>query len=463
MSSTTRAAQYVRMSTEKQDLSVGMQMATNAAYALERGYTLVRTYEDLGISGISIDRREGLKALLADVLAGAADFTVVLVYDVSRLGRFQTPDEAAQYEFICADARVRIEYCAEPFGNDTSAINTLLKGLKRTMAAEYSRELSARIKGVRKRLIEQGFWPNGMPGYGLRREVVTKSGKVLGVLGAGERKFPATHARIIWGPPEEVAVVRRIYRMFTRDKMGLTAFADRLNREGIPAERGRWSFWIVETILINPKYAGRLLSWSVVPRIGAHPVHLPRDQWTYRPAPFPPMISKALYAKAQEERARRRTVPTDEALLDDLRAILARHGRITRRLVRQEARSAISVYLCRFRSMVNAYKLAGYQPSDRVLDAWNRQLGARHYGGQWRPALSDEEMIGPLRALLLREGCITRKLMRADPGVVNPSQYQCRFGNLLTAYQLAGYHPPARQLKLLQRGLPSDHASRQPL
>jgi DNA invertase Pin-like site-specific DNA recombinase len=40
-----------------------------------------------------------LKCLLDDVQSGRADFNTVLVYDVSRWGRFQDADESAYYEY----------------------------------------------------------------------------------------------------------------------------------------------------------------------------------------------------------------------------------------------------------------------------------------------------------------------------------------------------------------------------
>jgi DNA invertase Pin-like site-specific DNA recombinase len=37
----------------------------------------------------------------------------VLVYDVSRWGRFQDIDESAHYEFVCKQAGIKVAYCAE--------------------------------------------------------------------------------------------------------------------------------------------------------------------------------------------------------------------------------------------------------------------------------------------------------------------------------------------------------------
>ena len=55
---------------------------------------------------------------------------VVLVYDVSRWGRYQDTDEAAHYEFLCKRAGVPIHYCAEQFPNDGSVPAAILKALK---------------------------------------------------------------------------------------------------------------------------------------------------------------------------------------------------------------------------------------------------------------------------------------------------------------------------------------------
>jgi len=62
-----RAAQYVRMSTERQDYSIPNQLAAIEAYALLHNFEIVRTYSDPGKSGIDLARRPGLQKLLSDV------------------------------------------------------------------------------------------------------------------------------------------------------------------------------------------------------------------------------------------------------------------------------------------------------------------------------------------------------------------------------------------------------------
>src|SRR6185369_118178 len=96
-----RAAEYVRMSTEHQQYSTDNQAAAIRRYAEQRGYAIVRTYADEGKSGLNLAGRQALQQLLSDIEEGRADFTALLVYDVSRWGRFQDPDEAASYELRC--------------------------------------------------------------------------------------------------------------------------------------------------------------------------------------------------------------------------------------------------------------------------------------------------------------------------------------------------------------------------
>ena len=92
-----------------------------------------------------LDGRDALKRLIDDVQNGTADFTTILVYDVSRWGRFQDADESAYYEYICKRAGISVQYCAEQFENDGSPVSTIVKGVKRAMAGEYSRELSVKV------------------------------------------------------------------------------------------------------------------------------------------------------------------------------------------------------------------------------------------------------------------------------------------------------------------------------
>jgi len=129
------------MSTDLQKYSTENQLHTIRRYAEQRGFTIVRVFEDSGRSGLRMDGRDGLQSLMLEVQSGAAGFQAILVYDVSRWGRFQDADEGAYHEHVCSRAGIRVHYCAEQFDNDGSIGSILLKNVKRVMAGEYSREL----------------------------------------------------------------------------------------------------------------------------------------------------------------------------------------------------------------------------------------------------------------------------------------------------------------------------------
>src|SRR5262249_48236155 len=66
--------------------------------------------------------------------------------------------------------------------------------------------------------------------------------------------------RLVLGPDDEVAVVRRIFREYADTLAGFRAIADRLNAEGVPPPRGKsWGTNTIKRILRNPVYLGRLV------------------------------------------------------------------------------------------------------------------------------------------------------------------------------------------------------------
>src|SRR5579859_1910837 len=126
------AARYLRMSTDRQQYSFLNQAELMAKFAECHGFRVIKTYEDPAKSGLSFRKRVGLQMLIKDVVSGLADYRAILVYDVSRWGRFQDIDEAAHYEFLCKAAGIPVHYCAEMFANDGSLSSVILKSLKRT-------------------------------------------------------------------------------------------------------------------------------------------------------------------------------------------------------------------------------------------------------------------------------------------------------------------------------------------
>jgi DNA invertase Pin-like site-specific DNA recombinase len=208
------AAQYLRASSEHQQFSTMNQSQAIAQYARDNNLQVVQTYVDEAKSGLVLKHRPGLQQLLRDVVSGSVPYRAILVYDVSRWGRFLDTDESAHYEFLCKSSGVPVHYCAEIFGNDCSLPNLIMKAVKRSMAGEYSRELSIRVHRGIERIVRNGFRTGGQPGYGLRRMLVAADGSKKQQLARNERKSIASD-RVVYelGPPEEVQCVRHIYEM----------------------------------------------------------------------------------------------------------------------------------------------------------------------------------------------------------------------------------------------------------
>lgn len=357
-----RAATYVRMSTEGQKYSTDHQRARIHRYASEEGLQIVKEYVDEARSGLDIKRRAGLLSLMTDVQSGQADFETILVYDVSRWGRFQDIDEAAYYEHACRREGVRVIYCAEQFSVDGTPFDALLKSIKRTMAAEYSRELSVKVFDAQCRFIRAGFKQGGHAGYGLRRLAITENGTPRRVLEYGEAKGAVTdRVVIILGPDDEIATVRRVYHLYVDQNMSVPGIVRVLNDERIISEFGRpWTAHMVNSLLTNTKYCGALSYNRRSCKLSRPREDNPPDKWVVNHEAIDPLIPRALFEAAQIERAKRvRRYPPDE-LLDLLRSCHRRHGRINASIIAADPLLPDPQLFKRaFGSLILAYDAAG--------------------------------------------------------------------------------------------------------
>jgi DNA invertase Pin-like site-specific DNA recombinase len=379
---TIRAAQYVRMSTEHQQYSTENQAEIIRQYAAERGLEIVRTYADQGKSGLSIGGRDALKRLIDDVQSGGADFTIILVYDVSRWGRFQDADESAYYEHICRRAGITVQYCAEQFENDGSPISTIVKGVKRAMAGEYSRELSVKVFTGQGHLVELGYHQGGAAGYGLRRMLIDQNRTPKSALARGEHKSIQTDRVIlVLGPPEEVATVQRIYRLFVEEGKAEREIAAILNIEGIPSDLARpWTRGTIHQVLISEKYIGNNVWNRTSFKLKKKRVVNPPDMWIRANGVFEAIVDPALFARARaiiDERSRRLS---NEEMLNGLRRLFEQHGYLSGLIIdEQEDLPSSGAYQSRFGSLLRAYALVGFTPDrDYRYVEINRTLRQMH-------------------------------------------------------------------------------------
>jgi DNA invertase Pin-like site-specific DNA recombinase len=370
------------MSTEHQQYSTSNQMDVIQEYAKQRGLEIVKQYSDEGKSGLNIQGRDSLAQMIRDVQAGGVNFSSILVYDVSRWGRFQDADESAYYEYICRQAGVAVHYCAEQFENDGSPVSTIVKGVKRAMAGEYSRELSSKVFQGACRLIQLGYKQGGTAGFGLRRMLVDQNGQQKAVLTMGEQKSLQTdRVVLVPGPDEEVNVVRWIYRAFVQEGKIESEIAVELNAQGVVTDFGRaWTRGTVHQVLTNEKYIGNNVYHRTSFKLKRKHVVNPPERWIRSDGAFKGIIEPDLYLRAREIILARSQKFTDEEMLEKLRGVLSQHGRISGILIDEaEDLPSSAAFRHRFGSLVSAYELIGYDPEiDYSFIEVNRKLRRQH-------------------------------------------------------------------------------------
>ena len=363
-----RAAQYVRMSTELQRYSIQNQAAAIAVFAQQKGLTIVRTYVDEGKSGLRIKGRLGLTELMDDVQSGRADFDHILVYDVSRWGRFQDVDESAYYEFVCKRNGIKVIYCAEQFKNDGSLLSSIVKNLKRVMAAEYSRELSVKVHAGQCRIAGLGYRVGGPSNFGLRRELVDEYLKPKGLLNKGERKALQTdRVRLRLGSKREAETVTAIFQQFVAEKSSISAIMRHLNLKKIANHHGRpWTSIMVHTVLQNEAYVGNLVHNRTSGRLGQKTVKNPVEKWIRREGVVEATVDARLFMRAQKMLADLYVEVPEDEMLRRLRLLLHRKGKLSGYIINEAPGvPCVSTLAMHFGSLRKAYARIGYVPKYR--------------------------------------------------------------------------------------------------
>jgi DNA invertase Pin-like site-specific DNA recombinase len=326
-------------------------------------------YADDGRSGLRLDGRPGLQELLRDVLSGEPGFQALLIFDVSRWGRFQDVDEAAHYEWLVRNAGIGVHYCAELFENDGSLTSAIMKSLKRVMAGEYSRELSRKVWAAQVHQFKLGFRMGGPARYGLRRLLVAADGSPKMILEHGSTKnIRDDRVVLVAGPADELAVVRRICRLSTRDDLSDRQIVELLNAERVPASGGRpWSQYQVKQILTGEIYTGCAIFNRTSGKLGSRAANNPEVEWVRRSARFRPIISRRQFRDAQHARKHRvAKIYSDAQLLDLLRRLLKREGRLSLDLIeRAPDLPHPASFRRRFGGLHAAFSRIGYYPAHR--------------------------------------------------------------------------------------------------
>jgi DNA invertase Pin-like site-specific DNA recombinase len=361
-----RAVEYLRASTDWQRFSITNQQAAIAKYAADHNITVVRSYKDPARTGLTMRNRHGLKQLISDVHEATRDFDTILVFDVSRWGRFQDIDESAHYEFLCKARGVSIRYCAEPFVNDGALVNNILKSMKRAMAGEYSRDLSARVTQAHRRLAAMGLHQGGTPNFGLRRVLIDERG-VRKELRNGEHKYLVTdRVVLIPGPTSETDVVRDVFRLFVTERLPKRRIATILNKRRFRNGRGQpWTGHTIDLLLRCERYLGTLTYNRTSLRLGSDRIDNPREEWIRVEKAFPPIVDPGMFQSAQLILDDTWAL-SDNDMLDYLTSALCTRGYLSAKILdRSPIFPTVNTYCEHFGSLANAYRLIGYKPAHK--------------------------------------------------------------------------------------------------
>ena len=163
-----KAAMYNRNSSDiGQENSCDIQYENNMAFAKKHNIEVIAVFEDRGKSGLNAEGRPGFQALMKRVVEDDS-FSIILVYDVSRWGRFPDTDLSAHYEAICRQHGKDVVY-TDSGEFDKAQKKTLIKQLeiqiKRHQAADYSAVLSKKTKDGAIHVAKQGYRPGGSPPF----------------------------------------------------------------------------------------------------------------------------------------------------------------------------------------------------------------------------------------------------------------------------------------------------------
>ncbi len=130
------AALYARSATDEKK-QINRQITDIRDYAARHGIKIVESYIDCGKSKVC-PSRENMMSVIENK---RAEFSVILMHDLSRWGRFQNIDTTARYEYVCLCAGIDVHYVIEESERFWLA-NSPLKGsfvFKRYVHADRSK------------------------------------------------------------------------------------------------------------------------------------------------------------------------------------------------------------------------------------------------------------------------------------------------------------------------------------
>jgi len=245
-------ALYIRLSKEDENEgpseSVNNQKSLLEEFVQQHRLSVYDIYVDDGWSGTNFDR-PSFQRMIADIEAGKVN--LVITKDLSRLGRDYIMTGHYMERYF---PEHRVRYISLLDGIDTGVDSTAndITPFRAIMNDMYAKDISKKIKSVKRDKQRKGQFIGGKPAYGYKMHPTEKNKIVI---------------------DEEVApTVRRIFGM-ALEGMSCRQIATQLNAEGVPTPAtyagltisnpgpysGLWSSERISDMLQNETYIGNMV------------------------------------------------------------------------------------------------------------------------------------------------------------------------------------------------------------
>ncbi len=280
---TVRAALYVRVSSDRSvrsDLSMPDQESQLRRFCDQQGWEVVAVYYEPGKSAKSTARRE-FKNMITDASCeGDPPFDKILIHNTSRFSR-STRDYMV-FEALLHQKNVEILSITQSFSKDAGGMVAMR--LTNLMDEFYSLRSSVDSTRARRRMVDKGFWPGGVPPYGYEC-VASPENSQRSILQINQ---------------QESVLVEKVYSLAvygdgTSGPLGVKGIVRLINAQGYRTRNGStWAAQGLHRILTNSAYYGDYF-WGV-----SQVEHQFQERQEALRLKVPEIISRADFDKVQE-------------------------------------------------------------------------------------------------------------------------------------------------------------------
>ena len=289
-----QAALYIRLSKEDENEgpseSVTNQKSLLDEFVKNNRLSVYDVYIDDGYSGTNFDRPD-FQRMIGDIEAGKVN--MVITKDLSRLGRDYIMTGHYMERYF---PEKRVRYISLLDGIDTGVESTAndITPFRAIMNDMYAKDISRKIKSVKRDKQRKGQFIGGKPVYGYKMHPTEKNKIVV--------------------DEEAAVVVRRIFAM-ALDGISCRKIAAKLNEEGVPTPAayaglpvpnpgpytGLWSSERISEMLQNETYIGNMVQGRTIKISYKSRKYLKQDRenWVVVEGTHEPLVDNETFRKVR--------------------------------------------------------------------------------------------------------------------------------------------------------------------